>query len=238
MTATWTHRDRCAGDRLGRAPAGRRARQSRLHASDCAAVRPEPREVVLDDYNGDGFIDIVTGNGGDATISVVTNNGTGTFTEAARLNDGRQPARPADEGPRRRRTARHRVRRGRDRRRQRSQRDISAHRPARSAGRVKIIPANAAPFHGAADLRRQRRRLHRHRQRYRRHDVRLRGPRRGGFGQLGNYTLGTPSNTLTVGDVNGDSRPDILVARATRRERCRSSSIAAAPRLAAPTFRW
>ena len=50
-----------------------------------------PREVVLDDYNGDGFIDIVTGNGANATISVLTNNGTGTFTPTTTLNTGANP---------------------------------------------------------------------------------------------------------------------------------------------------
>ena len=44
--------------------------------------------VVLDDFNGDGFIDVATSNGGDNTISVLRNNGTGVFTEVSRLSPG------------------------------------------------------------------------------------------------------------------------------------------------------
>ena len=48
-----------------------------------------------------------------------------------------------------------------------------------------------------------------------------------------NYTMGTPSNTLTVGDADSDACPDILVARAGTSARCFA---AAAPRRRRPTW--
>ena len=170
-----------------------------------------PREVVLEDYNGDGFIDIVTGNGANATISVLTNNGTGTFTATATLNTGANP----------------RVRRTGDLNSD-GRPDImfvsgavggnavSVYLSAPGggfAGPTEVIPASFGPFHGATA------------------DVNgdgfldianiaggtmsvFIGHGDGTFHFTGNHTFGPASNTLTVGDVNGDARPDILVARA------------------------
>ncbi|HEX2340351.1 MAG TPA: FG-GAP-like repeat-containing protein, partial [Vicinamibacterales bacterium] len=171
-----------------------------------------PREVVLDDYDGDGDIDIVTGNGANATISVLTNNGTGTFTQTTVLSTGANP----------------RVRRtgdlnsdGRPDIMYVSAAPVTGNAvfvylstPAGGfTGPTEVIPANFGAFHGAvADLN---------------GDGFLdianvtggnmsvfAGHGDGGFHFTGSYTHGPASNTLTIGDVNGDARPDILVARA------------------------
>ena len=170
-----------------------------------------PREVVLDDYDGDGDIDIVTGNGANATISVLTNNGTGTFTQTTVLNTGANP----------------RVRRTGDLNSD-GRPDIMFVSGAVGgnavsvylstpgggfAGPTEVIPSSFGPFHGATA------------------DVNgdgfldianvsggtmsvFIGHGDGTFHFTGNYSTGPALNTLTVGDVNGDARPDILVARA------------------------
>src|SRR4029077_13637722 len=38
-----------------------------------------PRDIAVGDFNGDGHLDLVTGNEGSSTMSVLLGNGDGTF---------------------------------------------------------------------------------------------------------------------------------------------------------------
>ena len=52
------------------------------------AVGFSPRSITTGDFNGDGHIDLATGNAGANTVSVLLGNGDGTFRAPSTYSDG------------------------------------------------------------------------------------------------------------------------------------------------------
>jgi hypothetical protein len=50
-----------------------------------------PKSVVLEDFNGDGFLDIAVTNSGSANVGVLLNNGDGTFDAPVVFATGKKP---------------------------------------------------------------------------------------------------------------------------------------------------
>ena len=58
-----------------------------FQAQQSYATGGHPRQVVVDDLNGDGIPDLIVANAADNTLSVFLGNGNGTFQASSDLRD-------------------------------------------------------------------------------------------------------------------------------------------------------
>jgi hypothetical protein len=98
VTATLTRGIKSSlGDSLAAAMTWRFVTNSNSHSSgqfvqsSTPSVGASPCFINAGDFNGDGFIDLVTANSGSASVSILLNNGSGIFTQTSTPAVGNLP---------------------------------------------------------------------------------------------------------------------------------------------------